>query len=143
MFDVGFWELLVIALIALIVLGPERLPELARTVGLWIGRARAAFYSVRQEVEREINAEGLHETQRALQREMKERTRAVARAAGIADAGAEEQTPFSSPPREDRTAEPARASEHTVPSRRADKPSSQDPANDGGEADYTKPDSHQ
>ncbi|EAR22367.1 Sec-independent protein translocase protein TatB [Nitrococcus mobilis] len=70
MFDVGFWELFVIGLIALIVLGPERLPRLARTVGLWIGRARAAFYSVREEVEREINAEGLRETQRALQREM-------------------------------------------------------------------------
>lgn len=72
MFDVGFWELFVIGLIALLVLGPERLPGLARTVGLWIGRARAAFYSVREEVEREINAEGLRETQRALQREMEE-----------------------------------------------------------------------
>lgn len=139
MFDVGFWELLVIGLIALVVLGPERLPELARTVGLWMGRARAAFYSVRQEVEREINTEGLRETQRAVQREMKERTRAVAKAAGITDDAAEEQTPFSPLPSEERA--PARASERKVPSHRADNPSppsSQDSANDGGEADYTE-----
>ncbi len=75
MFDVGFWELLIIGVIALIVLGPERLPELARTIGLWTGRARAAFYSVREEVEREINTDGLRETQRALQREMEQSTR--------------------------------------------------------------------
>ncbi|MCO6442310.1 MAG: twin-arginine translocase subunit TatB [Nitrococcus mobilis] len=75
MFDVGFWELFVIGVIALVVLGPERLPGLARTAGLWVGRARAAFYSVREEVEREINAEGLRETQRALQREMEQSTR--------------------------------------------------------------------
>lgn len=66
MFDVGFWELLVIGVIALLVVGPERLPGLMRTVGLFVGRARAAFYSVREEVEREIHAEGLRDTQRAL-----------------------------------------------------------------------------
>ncbi|MCM2321560.1 MAG: Sec-independent protein translocase protein TatB, partial [Pseudomonas sp.] len=38
MFDVGFSELLLVALVALLVLGPERLPGAARTAGLWIGR---------------------------------------------------------------------------------------------------------
>ncbi|MEW8587286.1 MAG: twin-arginine translocase TatA/TatE family subunit, partial [Candidatus Thiodiazotropha sp.] len=40
MFDVGFWELTIIALVALIVIGPERLPKVARTAGLWLGRGR-------------------------------------------------------------------------------------------------------
>lgn len=101
MFDVGFWELFVIGLIALIVFGPERLPGLARTVGLWIGRARAAFYSVREEVEREINADGLRETRRALQREMEEGTRSVTKAAQTTDAATEQQTRFPQSPAED------------------------------------------
>lgn len=72
MFDAGFWELLVIGVLALVVVGPERLPRLARTVGLWVGRARHAFYSVRDEIEREADAEGLRETQQAIKRSMKE-----------------------------------------------------------------------
>lgn len=59
MFDLGFSELVVIALIALIVLGPERLPKAARFAGLWIRRARAQWYSVRSELERELAAEEL------------------------------------------------------------------------------------
>jgi sec-independent protein translocase protein TatB len=66
MFDVGFWELLVIGVIALVVVGPERLPGMMRTAGLWVGRARAAFYSIRDEVEREVNAQGLRDTERAI-----------------------------------------------------------------------------
>ena len=138
MFDVGFWELLVIALIALIVLGPERLPELARTIGLWLGRARAAFYSVQQEVEREINAEKLRETRRALQREMKERTRAVAKAAGITNA-ANEQAPLTPSADEERAAaEPAPANEREGAPPRADPPASQNSTPDEGGADATK-----
>ncbi|MBA1147968.1 twin-arginine translocase subunit TatB [Ectothiorhodospiraceae bacterium WFHF3C12] len=72
MFDAGFWELLVIGVIALVVVGPERLPRLARTVGLWVGRARHAFYSVRDEIEREANAEGLRETEQSIRRSMRE-----------------------------------------------------------------------
>lgn len=59
MFDLGFSELVVIALVALIVLGPERLPKAARFAGLWIRRARAQWYSVRSELERELAAEEL------------------------------------------------------------------------------------
>lgn len=72
MFDAGFWELLIIGVLALVVVGPERLPRLARTVGLWVGRARHAFYSVRDEIEREANAEGLRETQDAIRSSMKQ-----------------------------------------------------------------------
>ncbi len=61
MFDVGFWELSLIALVALLVIGPERLPKVARTAGLWIGRGQRMLSSVKQDIEREIKAEELKE----------------------------------------------------------------------------------
>ncbi|MBK1647052.1 Sec-independent protein translocase protein TatB [Rhabdochromatium marinum] len=61
MFDVGALELVVIAVVALLVVGPERLPRLARTAGRWVGRARRALLSVKDEIDREIKAEELRE----------------------------------------------------------------------------------
>lgn len=55
MFDIGFWELLLILLVALLVIGPERLPGAARTLGLWVRRARALVNLVRDEVDRQID----------------------------------------------------------------------------------------
>ncbi|MCS4505082.1 Sec-independent protein translocase protein TatB [Arhodomonas aquaeolei] len=81
MFDVGFWELLIIGVIALIVVGPERLPGLARTVGLWVGRARATFYSLRDEIERESDLQGLRDTERALRERGQEFRESVERTA--------------------------------------------------------------
>ncbi|WP_137886287.1 Sec-independent protein translocase protein TatB [Pseudomonas sp. 2FE] len=57
MFDIGFSELLLVGLVALLVLGPERLPGAARTAGLWIGRLKRSFNAIKQEVEREIGAD--------------------------------------------------------------------------------------
>ena len=59
MFDVGFSELLVIAVVALLVLGPERLPRAARFAGLWVRRARAQWHTVRNELEQELAADDL------------------------------------------------------------------------------------
>lgn len=59
MFDVGFWELVVIGIVALLVLGPERLPVVARTVGLWYGKARHFVGTVKADIDREIKAEEL------------------------------------------------------------------------------------
>lgn len=59
MFDIGFSEVFVIAIVALIVLGPERLPKAARFAGLWVRRARAQWYSVKSELERELADEEL------------------------------------------------------------------------------------
>ena len=59
MFDIGASEIFLTALVALVVLGPERLPKAARFAGLWIRRARAQWHSVRAEFERELEAERL------------------------------------------------------------------------------------
>lgn len=59
MFDIGFSELLIVAIVALIVLGPERLPKATRFAGLWVRRARAQWHSVKDELERELAAEEL------------------------------------------------------------------------------------
>lgn len=59
MFDIGFWEITVIMVIALLVLGPERLPRLARTLGHWVGRARRVAADLRAELDRELHTEDL------------------------------------------------------------------------------------
>ena len=55
MFDVGFWEILLIMILALVVIGPERLPGAARTLGLWIGKGRRYIEGVKNEVEQEFD----------------------------------------------------------------------------------------
>jgi sec-independent protein translocase protein TatB len=69
MFDIGFSEIALIAVVALLVLGPERLPRVARTAGALLRRARNSWQEVRGEIERELAAEDLkrtiHDTQRA------------------------------------------------------------------------------
>ncbi|MCB1670399.1 MAG: twin-arginine translocase subunit TatB [Pseudomonadales bacterium] len=57
MFDVGPSELLVIFVVALLVIGPERLPSAVKTASLWIGRFRRSFHKIKAEVERELNAD--------------------------------------------------------------------------------------
>ena len=59
MFDIGFWELVMVGVIALLVVGPERLPKLARTAGVYYGKARRFISTVRAGVERELKAEEL------------------------------------------------------------------------------------
>jgi sec-independent protein translocase protein TatB len=56
-FDVGFWELLFIFTLALIVLGPDKLPALVSTLGRWTGRARALARGLRVQIEREMAAD--------------------------------------------------------------------------------------
>jgi sec-independent protein translocase protein TatB len=57
MFEIGFWEIVLILAVALVVVGPERLPGLVRSVGLWLGKARRILSEVRDEVERELRLE--------------------------------------------------------------------------------------
>jgi len=66
MLDIGGLELLLIAVVALLVIGPERMPEALRTLGLWLGRLRRSFTSVKNEIEKEI---GMDEVRRQLHNE--------------------------------------------------------------------------
>ena len=70
MFDIGMGEVGLIAVVALLVLGPERLPRAARTAGALVRKARNSWHSVRAEIERELAAEDL-------KRQMKEAAAAV------------------------------------------------------------------
>ncbi len=57
MFDIGFWELGLISVVALLVVGPERLPGLARTLGLWLGKGRRMLSSIKDEIDREVRVD--------------------------------------------------------------------------------------
>lgn len=70
MFDVSFQELFLVLLVALIVIGPERLPKLARTLGTWVGRGRALFNSMRNEVERELQLDELRKAEKSLRKDL-------------------------------------------------------------------------
>ncbi len=66
MFDIGFFELLLIAVVGLIVIGPKRLPETIRFVGLWIGRLRRSLSAAKKEFEQEF---GIDDVRRQLHNE--------------------------------------------------------------------------
>tara|TARA_R110001592_G_scaffold7190_2_gene40573 strand:+ start:24596 stop:25039 length:444 start_codon:yes stop_codon:yes gene_type:complete len=59
MFDIGFLELVLVGIIGLIILGPERLPVAARTLGKWVGKARRLVSQFTQEIDKEIEIEEL------------------------------------------------------------------------------------
>ena len=66
MFDIGGLELLLVAIAGLLIVGPERLPEVLRSFGLWIGRLKRAFQAAKTEIEQEI---GMDDIQRQLHNE--------------------------------------------------------------------------
>ncbi len=57
MFDIGFTELVIVGVVALIVLGPERLPAALRTAGLWVGRIKRTIGSIQKEISEELRVE--------------------------------------------------------------------------------------
>jgi sec-independent protein translocase protein TatB len=61
MFEVGFSELLMVGLVALLVIGPERLPKAARIAGFWLGRARTTVATVKAEIKQELHAEEMRQ----------------------------------------------------------------------------------
>jgi len=59
MFDIGFWEIAIIGVVGLLVIGPERLPGVARTVGTWVGKTRRFINQVKTDVSTELKQEEL------------------------------------------------------------------------------------
>lgn len=70
MFDIGFSEIALVGVVALLVLGPERLPRVARTAGALVRRARNSWQNVRDEIERELATEDLKKSVQDLKREV-------------------------------------------------------------------------
>lgn len=62
MFDIGFSELLLVAVVALVVLGPEKLPTAVRTLGLWVGRFRRTVSSIQAEITEELRLDEMRRT---------------------------------------------------------------------------------
>mgnify|MGYP000064092068 CR=1 FL=1 len=61
MFDVGFWELCLVGLVSLLVIGPEKLPKAARVAGFWVGKTRNMVASVKAEIKEELQAEEMRQ----------------------------------------------------------------------------------
>lgn len=116
MFELGWVEIGVIAVIALLVLGPERMPKAARFAGLWVRKARAQWFAVKSEMERELAAEELKaslqaerdairdavkqldDEARGLQADVHDATRVDDLPGASRDAGTEPKPPTSLPP---------------------------------------------
>lgn len=98
MFDLGFWELLLILIVALLVIGPERLPTVARQAGMWFGKAKRFVSSVQRDINEELHTEELRrvmkdaEISEELQqttRELKESAREMRRQVKLDDSAEE------------------------------------------------------
>lgn len=96
MFDIGFTELLLCIVVALVVIGPEQLPETVRTMGLWIGRLKRSLRETRSEIERQIGADDIRrqlhneEIMRTLEETRKTMEKSIRDAETAVDAEAEE-----------------------------------------------------
>lgn len=95
MFDIGFFELLVVGIVALLVLGPQRLPIAARTCGLWLGRLRRTVGSIQSEIREELRMEELKRTtaieKEQLERELREMRQPFSSSPFDMDAGRDEE----------------------------------------------------
>ena len=61
MFDVGFWEICMVGLVSLLVIGPEKLPKAARIAGFWLGKTRNMVAAVKAEIKEELQAEEIRQ----------------------------------------------------------------------------------
>ena len=71
MFDIGFAELIIIAVVGLLVIGPERLPGTIRTASLWLARFRRSFNEIKQEVQQEIHNDAVMQELRKTSEQLK------------------------------------------------------------------------
>lgn len=133
MFDLGFWELLFVGVIALVVLGPERLPVAARTVGRWVGQARAYARSLSNELDREVHIKEVREQVRSAESEIRSGFRSASQEVrAIADSEPEpEPEPAPAPATATATAETTPLNDTTS----IDQPRAPDTAHEPGRGD--------
>jgi sec-independent protein translocase protein TatB len=99
-FEIGFSELLLVAVIGLLVLGPERLPSAVRTASLWIGRLRRQFNEIRADIEREVGADEIRAQLRneQIMEQLRESRQALESSARSLAAPIADTPPPSAPP---------------------------------------------
>jgi sec-independent protein translocase protein TatB len=79
MFDIGFSELVLIGIVALLVIGPEHLPETVRTATIWLNRIRRGFNEIKQEVQQELHNDAVMRDLRKTGEQLKNETAAIGR----------------------------------------------------------------
>lgn len=79
MFDIGFAELILIGVVALLVIGPERLPETVRTASLWLNRIRRGFNEVKSEIQQELHNDAVMRELRETGDQLKEDAQSIGR----------------------------------------------------------------
>lgn len=138
MFDIGFTEILVIAVVALVVLGPERLPKAARFAGVWMRRARNQWDSVKTELERELAAEELQRNLQSVRQAVRDTEQNIHAGAEslrreVEQAQAEVEsavTPEAAPPAETATEPPVATEMDAITETPAAEPAEPDPQAD-------------
>jgi sec-independent protein translocase protein TatB len=114
MFDIGFLELVIIGVVGLLVIGPERLPGAIRTASLWMARIRRGFNDIKQEVKQEIHNDAVMQELRKTGEQLKEQTDGISqdiRDAGRSITGTTDTDDHLAPPG---TADPMPLSSETV-----------------------------
>jgi sec-independent protein translocase protein TatB len=121
MFDVGFSELVLVGIVALLVIGPEQLPETVRTAMGWLGRIRRGFNDIKQEVQQELHNDAVMRELRQTSAQLKKETAALERelkdpltvpvAPLITDTSPPEPTPVISAAQDSDTASPVNKAE--------------------------------
>ena len=77
MFDIGFAELVIIGVVSLLVIGPERLPSAIRTASLWLGKIRRGFNDIKQEVQQELHNDAVLQELRKTGEDLKEQAHSI------------------------------------------------------------------
>lgn len=100
MFDIGFTELVIVAIVGLLVIGPERLPGAIRTGSAWLGRIKRGFNDIKREVEQELHNDGVMEE---LQKTKNELQGEVSRIKSDIETAADEANPLADEPGSNKT----------------------------------------
>ena len=77
MFDIGFAELLIVAVVGLLVIGPERLPGAIRTGSAWLGRIKRGFNDIKREVEQELHNDAVMQELKNTQQQLHDETTSI------------------------------------------------------------------
>ena len=102
MFDIGFAELILVGVVCLLVIGPERLPETIRTASMWLNRLKRGFNDIKREVQQELHndevMQGLRKTGRELKAQADDLGKTVDAATNPLDKPAPDPTPTADQP---------------------------------------------